>query len=354
MANPYSDARPYQMWRRAVSRIEPHLVDPVVRPKFTIGRETRIGTAGSCFAQDIARRISALGFNYFVPEDGAEHGPLRREQGGYGVFSARYGNIYTVEQLMQLFEEVFDGRRHAETSWERPDGRLVDPYRPRIEARGYGRPEGVARARAKHLRYVERVFRESELFVFTLGLTEAWRSTEDGAVFPLAPGVVAGEYDPARHAFHNFTLAEVTATLTRFLERLKAVNPAVRVLLTVSPVPLIATYEDRHVLVSTTLSKATLRLAAQSAIETFDFVDYFPSYEIITGSPTGGLYYEADQREVNSVGVAHAMRLFAAHYLEGMPTPTQRAATGQEEVRARPPSGRDIICDEEAIDSGSA
>lgn len=351
MTNPYRDNEPYQMWRRAVSRVEPHLIDPVVRPKFTLGSTTRVGTAGSCFAQHIARSIAALGFNYFVPEDGADLSARRREKLGYGVFSARYGNIYTVEQLMQLFEEVFDGRRHAEAAWERPDGRFIDPYRPRVEPDGFGRPEGVARARAAHLAGVERVFRETELFVFTLGLTEAWVSREDGAVFPLAPGVVGGTYDPARHAFHNFTLGEVSATLTRFLTRLREVNPAVRVLLTVSPVPLIATFEDRHVLVSTTLSKATLRLAAEEATKSFDFVDYFPSYEIITGSPTGGLYYEDDQREVNHLGVAHAMRVFAAHYLEGV-APLPRRDDAHRTGQVAPQPDRDVICDEEAIDTG--
>ena len=41
------------------------------------------------------------------------------------------------------------------------------------------------------------MFEQSEIFIFTLGLTEAWRSKKDGAVFPLAPGVSAGSFDPA-------------------------------------------------------------------------------------------------------------------------------------------------------------
>ena len=355
MTNPYAAAKDHQLWRRAVSRVEPHLVDPVVAPKFRIDRTMRIATAGSCFAQHISRRLQDMGFNYFVPEDGAGLGPAKRTMRGFGVFSARYGNIYTVEQLMQLFEEVFDGRTPHETRWRRPDGRFVDPYRPNIEPDGRLDPGRVTKDRQEHLGHVERVFREADVFVFTLGLTEAWRSRVDGRVFPLAPGVVAAAFDPDRHEFHNFTVGEVTDTLGGFLERLQGVNPGVRVLLTVSPVPLIATYEERHVLASTVYSKSVLRVAAQTAADAYPFVDYFPSYEIITGSPTGGLYYEDDHREVRDLGVSHAMRVFAAHYLEGgRPLPVAGPAAATVAARRASDEARDIICDEEAIDPADA
>lgn len=347
MTNPYANARPYQMWRRSVSRVEPHRLDPVVNPKFRISRDTRVGTAGSCFAQHIARKIGEIGFNYFVPEDGAALSPELRKHRNFGMFSARYGNVYTVEQLRQLVEEVFDARSPTEVSWQRPDGRHVDPYRPQIEPDGFSDPDRVVAERKVHLKSVERVFRESELFIFTLGLTEAWRSKIDGSVFPIAPGVVAGSFDPQQHEFHNFNVNEVVASLFWSLNRLSQVNPTVRVLLTVSPVPLIATFEDRHVLVSTTYSKSVLRVAAQAAADQFAFVDYFPSYEIITGSATGGLYYESDQREVNRLGVSHAMRCFVGNYVDGM---AKTEITIEREAHAANVARvREIVCDEEAI-----
>ena len=63
--------------------------------------------------------------------------------------------------------------------------------------------------------------------------------------------------------------------LNRFIRALQGVNPACKVLLTVSPVPLIATYEDEHVLQATILSKAALRVVAGGAEQTFDHVGYF-------------------------------------------------------------------------------
>lgn len=354
MTNPYSGLPDHQMWRRAVSRIEPHRIDPAVAPKFRVTPEMKVATAGSCFAQHISRRLLALGFNYFVPEAGADLPPEARAARQFGVFSARFGNLYTVQQLDQLFDEATSGRARAEIAWQRPDGRYVDPYRPQVEPGGYASPEAVTKARQEHLGMVREMFLGADLFVFTLGLTEAWRSREDGSVFPLAPGVVAGSFDPERHEFHNFSVAESSAALAGFLQKLRGVNPGVRVLLTVSPVPLIATYESRHVLSSTTYSKAVLRVAAQEACDGFDFVDYFPSFEIITGSGTGGLYYEPDQREVNALGVAHAMRCFVEAYTgEGRGQGVAGGAASAAKLQRSYDSASAIVCDEEALDAGA-
>lgn len=348
MSNPYQAFEDYRFWRRSVSRTEPHLFDPVVAPRFAIAAGDRIATAGSCFAQHISRKLGEIGFNYFVPEDGAALEAAERRRRNYGVFSARFGNLYTTTQLRQLFEEACGARVPHERAWRRPDGRWIDPYRPQIEPDGFGSAEEVLRERATHLDYVRQAFTECDVLVFTLGLTEAWRSTRDGSVFPIAPGVVAEGVDRADYEPVNFELHEVAADLAAFLERLRATNPSVRVLLTVSPVPLIATFEDRNVLVSTTYSKAVLRVAADMTIRRFDWVDYFPSYEIITGSNNGGRYYEADHREVNRLGVAHAMRCFVKNYVAGR--------RGAEAAGAIAPALRDttksdfIVCDEEVLD----
>ena len=65
-----------------------------------------------------------------------------------------------------------------------------------------------------------------------------------------APGVVAGACDLTRYAFLNLDVQSCTADLAGMFTDLKAINPRLRAILTVSPVPLIATYEDRNVLVS--------------------------------------------------------------------------------------------------------
>jgi hypothetical protein len=350
MSSPYAGLPDHQFWRRAVSRIEPFRLDPVIATRFTIAPTDRVATAGSCFAQHIARSLRQAGGNYYVAE--APPAGLTEQQAGelnYAVFSARYGNIYTARQLLQLFQEAHGKRQPHEAAWQRPDGRFVDPYRPQIEPAGFACVADVAASRAAHLAKVRTMFANAEIFIFTLGLTEAWRSAVDGAVFPLAPGVAGGQIDAARHEFVNFTAAEVEADLRAFLAGLASVNPVCRVILTVSPVPLIATYEARHVLVSTTYSKSALRVAAENVLRGFPNVEYFPSYEIITGAFNRGAYYEDDLRDVTRFGVDHAMRVFLRHYTQQGGTVARApapAAAAPREVE----DGYEVVCDEEAID----
>jgi hypothetical protein len=146
----------------------------------------------------------------------------------------------------------------------------------------------------------------------------------------------------------NFTAEEVQRDLVDFIQKLHDVNPTAKVLLTVSPVPLIATYEKRHVWVSTTFSKAALRVAADVAERTFQQVTYFPSYEIITSPAAGGRYYCDDLRQIRDVGVRHVMRLFSKHFVDGAQHTSPR-------VGASPPNMHlaaddDIVCDEEVIE----
>ena len=345
MSNPYSGLPDAQFWRSAVAGVEAHLLDPVVSPRFTIGQQDKVATAGSCFAQHIARKLQALGLSYFVTEDGAQLGEEARTAGQYGLFSARYGNIYTPAQFAQLIEEALGRRRQFDTAWEGRGGGWIDPLRPNVEPGGFASPEAVAADRVAHLAAVHRLLTESDVLVFTLGLTEGWRSKRDGTVYPLAPGVAGGAFDPDKHEFHNFTVAESERAMAAALTAAKAVNPGLRAILTVSPVALAATYEPRHVLTSTTYSKAVLRVTAEAMRARFDWVEYFPSYEIITGSPTAGRYFAPDLREVNPLGVAHVMRVFERHYVAGgEAAPPTSLATPAAVAQAG------VICDEEMID----
>ena len=346
-SNPYRGLPPYNFWRRAVSTIHKHEFDPVVDVRFTISKEDKVGTAGSCFAQHLARALKEAGFNYLVTERGEDLTEEERKRHQYGVFSARYGNIYTVRQLLDLIGEAFDGRVPAERVWQRDDNKLVDPYRPRINPDGFESTEELLQSREVMLQAFRDMVVQSDVFVFTLGLTEGWRSREDGSMFPLAPGVAGGQYDPARHAFVNFSVNEVISDLDEALQRLKGINHRLRVLLTVSPVALIATHERRHVAVATTYSKSVLRVAAEEMFRKYHWVDYFPSYEIITGNIVQGSYYSEDLRDVDPVGVAHVMRVFLKHYT------THAAASSNSGHWTGTPTEMEVVCDENAIDAAA-
>ena len=248
----------------------------------------------------------------------ATHGQVTRAAESVAMTqSAASMALGELEQQLavQLFDRAFGQFTPQEQVWAR-DSRFVDPFRPSIEPEAYASPEAVLADMARHLACVREAFLQLDWLVLTLGLTEAWHARADGAVYPVAPGVAGGTFDPSRHAFSNFSAAEVSADLAALRERLNAVNPGARIILTVSPVPLAATASDRHVWTATSYSKAVLRVAEEETAQRFDNVTYFPSYEIITSPAAGGNYFAEDLRSVTETGVNHVMRVFFRHFCE--------------------------------------
>jgi GSCFA family len=358
VSHPYKGLPDDRFWGKDPGIGDARLLDPLGPPPFAITPQHRIVTAGSCFAQHVARRLSEAGFNHHVTERAHPVIPARVALAHhYGVYSARYGNIYTARQLHQLIDRAFDRFVPIEAAWAAADGEgVVDPFRPRIQPGGFVSESELRLDRARHLACVRDALQTMDVFVFTLGLTEAWEDRRDGAIFPLAPGVAGGLYDSSQVAFRNFDEVESYEDLRAAITRIRAVNPRVRVVLTVSPVPLNATFEDRHVLLSSTWSKSVLRVAAERATREFADTVYFPSYEIVTAPQVRGRYFAADCREVTAEGVDHVMRLFLKHFAGIAPgsraQPDRDDTSGPDSHLSRMRGLIDAFCDEEAIDNG--
>lgn len=353
-AHPYQGIAAYRHWMRAGGIGRGATLDPVVAPKFTFTRADGVATAGSCFAQNVTRHLAGRGFNVVVSEAVPRVVPLRERRGfGYGVYSTLSGNIYTARQLRQWLERAYGRFEPNLTVWRRGEA-LVDPFRPQVA--GFACERELALAREAHLAAVRAMVREMSLFVFTLGLTEAWVDRQDGAVLPVAPGVAGGSYEPERHALVSFTADEVAADLVAALALIAEHNPAAKIVLTVSPVPLMATGLDRHVLVSTVHSKAELLVAAHRVAAADPRVDYFPSYEIVTAPHTRGAYFGRDCRSVTEAGVRHVMRVFLKHYA-GEATEPRQARLPLPQLARLPRLPRlprrdrlaEVLCDEEML-----
>jgi hypothetical protein len=347
--HPYSDMPDYRRWRAGVAGVAPAELDPVVGFPFQISARDRIAAAGSCFAQHVALHLRLRGFEFLDTEPAHPLLPADTARDfGYGMFSARYGNVYTSRQLLQLLRRAYGRFTPVDDVWEE-SGRYFDPFRPTIQPDGFATRQEYDADRIQHFAAVRRLFEQADVFVFTLGLTECWVSREDGAAYPLCPGTVAGQFDPLRHAFLNLGVDDVVADMTAFITELRAVNPTVKLVLTVSPVPLAATALDRHVLVSSTASKAVLRVAAERLTELKD-VAYFPSYEIITSPSNRGAYYAEDLRSMREEGVQHVMELFFRHACGQPAQPSQPGTVADREFLAQMQDVVDTMCDESRLD----
>jgi hypothetical protein len=309
--SPFSNLPPSAFWKAAVAAVAPDALSDLWEPRHPMAPGHRIASLGSCFAQHLGGPLRRAGLDVIdtEPPPPGLAGPAA-QRFGYGLFSARTGNIYTAAQLAQLMADARDDRVDPTLVWTR-DGRFFDALRPGVEPDGLTSVAEVVAHRHHHLARLRRMFADLDTLVFTLGLVEGWRDAAGRAV-PTAPGVIADPPEPATLTFHRAVVTEVMADLDRMVTVLADINPAARLLLTVSPVPLTATAGGDHVLVASGLAKATLRAAAEAIRQRHAHVDYFPSYDIIMNPAARGRWLAPNLRNVTPDGVAAVMRCFLA------------------------------------------
>jgi len=278
--------RPYQIHGGATFRTR----DPTAHLRRTlINRDTRVATIGSCFAVEIHSWLVDQG--YSVVE--CEHRLA-------WTTSARFGNVFTTAQLRQCF-----GRAHGQFNpverWWHWRGLVVEPYRARMAWHSEAEAEASL---AKHLDAVRRLVETAEVLICTVGLSETWRNRTDGSAYWRLPL----NYDPARHEFHRLDPAENLQNLEQTYAVLREHNPALQLVVTLSPVPLNQTFADESLAVADSYSKASLRVALHEFCRRHPEVVYFPAFEMVRDLEIDP--WQADRRHVKRDVVRRVMHRF--------------------------------------------
>lgn len=320
MTHPYSDLPKEKFWRRFVSDTAWRDVPFMSSPKFRLQVDHKLATAGSCFAQHVTRHMKLAGLVPYVAEPAHPFIKVSRPEQvtSYEQFSARYGNVYTARQGVELAQQAA-GTKPIINDLVEEDGRWFDLLRPSVSKYGFASREEAIADRVHHLHCVRNMFKNIDVFVFTLGLTECWQHAELGHTYPACPGTIRGSYHADQHRFHNFGFAEVVSDLEVLIEVARTLNPALKFIFTVSPVPLVATRTNENVIVASAYSKAVLRAAVGEVTNRHDFVEYFPSFEIISQPASFGQYLASDLRDANERGIGHVMSCFLCTFYPPLP-----------------------------------
>jgi len=120
--------------------------------------------------------------------------------------------------------------------------------------------------------------------MITYGTAWVYKRKDNGSI-------VANCHKQSAMSFSKSLLGvdEIVASFQNFYEQLKAINPNVNIIITVSPV--------RHLkdtLPLNAVSKSVLRLACHDLSERLSDVYYFPAYEIVTDDLRDYRFYKAD------------------------------------------------------------
>ena len=295
LAAPRARPRPWPGRQRAFAKprelIEQYVLkgqpgEPFIRP------DTVFMTLGSCFADNLAKRLRSAGYSVNSEEIGEE-------------VNSTYANRYLLEWI-----------EHGPH----------DPVTQRMET-FYG-----AAMRERLRRYVV----ESDVFVLTLGVAPCFFETGSGDFVFYPPQTETGrDLLHADTVMRTTTVVENIRNLGLVLESLRrlARRPP-RIILTVSPVPLSGTLEFHSAVVADCVSKSTLRVACHEVLSQPDSADvvYWPSFEIVRWlgahfGPDQPHVYGADDsntRHVSEWVVRLIIDLFLEHY----------SVAGEDAVRA--------------------
>lgn len=243
-----------------------------------IDHQTRLLGMGSCFAEEIGRKLSRLKFPTCINP---------------------FGIVYNPHSLAQSLQYLLQERQFAEEDLFEYDGLWHS-----FDLHGsFSAPNSQTLLNAINASVAEAAvfLRFAKVLLLTLGTAHAFRLKTNGRI-------VANCHKLPGQRFERFRLSlnDVVDTLSAVLDNLFRQNPGIKVVLTVSPV--------RHLrdgLVENNLSKATLLLAADHLCKTFDNLHYFPAYELLIDDLRDYRFYAADLSHPNDLALDYIWEIFA-------------------------------------------
>ncbi|MCA8906838.1 MAG: GSCFA domain-containing protein [Rhodospirillaceae bacterium] len=284
------------------------LLLPSLEPRFTLTSDQKIFTIGSCFARNIEAELTGRGFDvpvakFVLPKDEFRHpGPHML-------------NEYNAGTILQRIESVFGEFRYSdEMGVEAVEGGYLDLFL-HIHQQPVSLERLLERRREIAATYQE--LASSSALVITLGLVESWFDSLHGCYVNKAPSKSLIQKNPGRFHFHRMDVEDVLARMNACIEIINA-NMKTNIVLTVSPVPIEATFSGDNVILANSYSKSVLRVAASLLYEKFDNIDYFPSYEVALSKGTAG--FAGDNIHIDKMLVKEIIAYMVQNYVTGRGT----------------------------------
>jgi hypothetical protein len=249
-----------------------------------IDKQTYIAAFGSCFATNVTKFLHREGYSVFGRELNLNSHVVRSGEG-----------IVNTASVLQQFEWAFENKVPTIELWHGTDG-VAGEISTEVQA--------VTRT----------IFDKADVFILTLGLSEVWYDKPTGEIFWRA--VPLRDFDASRHGFRVLGAEENARNLASIHRLIRTYRPEATIIMTLSPVPLAATFRPVSCMTANSVSKASLRIAIdevmrQNADDPKLF--YFPSYEMVTSYLSSPL--AEDLRHPTQEAVEFIMQTFKRRFL---------------------------------------
>jgi hypothetical protein len=249
-----------------------------------IGPETKVIALGSCFASYFVIWLAEHGFNKLVP------------QSPYNALIRNAFAFESVSVIAQQFRWAFGEFDSKDALWVEKSKELFEP------------------SEDKRL-IVRETLEEIDVLVVTLGLSEVWYDSLSNE--PLWRAMPKKYYDPNRHIFRIESLASSLASLQKIDELRERYLPKLKIIYTVSPVRLKATFRPVSAITANSVSKAIVRAALDEFLRSKpnlvnEVYFYFPSYEMVLDVVREP--FKEDNRHIQDYVPSQILSVFSKFY----------------------------------------
>lgn len=245
-------------------------------PKFKLSRSDKFFTIGSCFARNIEKSLVDDGIfcitsKCVIPDNLYERTGIGARNGAL--------NAYTPGAMRDLVRLASRSDKETAAILKVGDGEYCDMLTTGLR---FMSEDEASFVRSKLIDTYSDL-PSADVVVLTLGYTESWFDEESGIFANRSPtGNIKLTRNNARFRFENLTSSSSCSLLRESIEHIKSASLRdVKIIVTVSPVPLHATFTEIDVIRANDYSKSALLAAAEECASSYDYVDYFPSYQYV-------------------------------------------------------------------------
>ena len=319
---------PFRTWpmrskiHNNVNRLESFPILKIDVP--TIKRDTKLLTLGSCFANNLLKYISFFSVNslnrdyiqncsqneiqwtnIYNPLVFLEFIKMAREIHQNGVLSERSCNLGFFEKENKAIDLMFTIERQVdfENAQERQQKRTLF-----------------------FKNFMTKVF-EADVIILTFGLVECWYDTLYEGYINVAPNPSQLGQAIDRFEFQVLEYNQIVAAIQEIIDIIQTFGQSeVKFIMSISPVPLLATFRPQDVIISNMYSKSLLRVSIEPFVSQYSNVFYFPSYEIVSYASVEN-FWTNDLRHVTPKYIVRIVNMFSNASLTPEEFPFLRVAS---------------------------
>lgn len=264
-------------------RIRDGMIYSEISPSFSFAKGASIFTLGSCFARSVEEKLVGLSLPTMRLAVPASERPGRPN----GIL-----NEYNPATMCQRLEYAANGQSFGDLCIAPKGTGFVDLLLPE-----YVTPTTKERLmqRRAEVEDVYTFLSGSDGIIITLDLVEAWYDNTTGLYVNCLPPADVLLADRKRFDLRILDVGETLGLLERMMNAL-TVMKVKKIILSVSPIPLEATYSGTDCVIANNYSKSVLVVSSRSLSQRHKEVDYFPGYEIV--SSAGRENFDTDQIHV--------------------------------------------------------